>query len=141
MVSKASDDLPEPLRPVSTTSLSRGILSVRFLRLCSRAPPIRMSSFAITADFPIKIIPYFSGRMENEKPRLDACAGESLRKKSQIREKKVLRHLSDAVEEVGQSASARIGVSNRSAVGDDGVQQCPIHQILGRLDDVLLAQH
>src|SRR5579859_788513 len=40
MVSKASDDLPEPERPVKTTSLSRGIDRVTFLRLCSRAPRI-----------------------------------------------------------------------------------------------------
>src|SRR5258708_8677651 len=40
MVSKASEDLPEPDRPVNTTSLSRGIDSVTFLRLCSRAPRI-----------------------------------------------------------------------------------------------------
>src|SRR5436305_3365602 len=51
MVSKASDDLPEPLRPVMTTSLSRGISSVRFLRLCSRAPPILIKSFAMDRDF------------------------------------------------------------------------------------------
>ena len=38
MVSKASDDLPEPDRPVITTSLSRGISTSMFLRLCSRAP-------------------------------------------------------------------------------------------------------
>src|SRR6201996_9811714 len=38
MVSKASDDLPEPDRPVNTTSLSRGISTSMFLRLCSRAP-------------------------------------------------------------------------------------------------------
>src|SRR5579862_896369 len=38
MVSKASDDLPEPLTPVKTTSLSRGISTSMFLRLCSRAP-------------------------------------------------------------------------------------------------------
>src|SRR5215813_3424384 len=44
MVSKASDDFPEPLKPVITTSLSRGMESVRFLRLCSRAPPILMNS-------------------------------------------------------------------------------------------------
>src|SRR5688572_6296842 len=48
MVSKASDDLPEPLRPVMTTSLSRGISSVRFFRLCSRAPPSLIQSFAIS---------------------------------------------------------------------------------------------
>src|ERR1700682_109059 len=38
MVSKASTDLPEPESPVNTTSLSRGIESVTFFRLCSRAP-------------------------------------------------------------------------------------------------------
>src|SRR6185436_19254604 len=38
MVSKARDDLPEPDRPVMTTSLSRGISTSTFLRLCSRAP-------------------------------------------------------------------------------------------------------
>src|SRR5262249_9958502 len=40
MVSKASEDLPEPERPVNTTSLSRGISTSMFLRLCSRAPRI-----------------------------------------------------------------------------------------------------
>src|ERR1700682_546132 len=44
MVSKASDDLPEPESPVKTTSLSRGIESVTFFRLCSRAPRIVMWS-------------------------------------------------------------------------------------------------
>src|SRR5690242_10906217 len=38
MVSKASEDLPEPDRPVNTTSLSRGISTSMFFRLCSRAP-------------------------------------------------------------------------------------------------------
>src|ERR1700722_8582827 len=38
MVSKASEDLPEPERPVNTTSLSRGIVRSIFFRLCSRAP-------------------------------------------------------------------------------------------------------
>src|SRR5206468_8732811 len=38
MVSKASEDLPEPDRPVNTASLSRGISTSMFLRLCSRAP-------------------------------------------------------------------------------------------------------
>src|SRR3984893_3509683 len=40
MVSKASDDLPEPDSPVKTTSSSRGISRSTFLRLCSRAPRI-----------------------------------------------------------------------------------------------------
>src|SRR6185312_4167597 len=38
MVSKASDDLPEPDRPVITTRLLRGISTSTFFRLCSRAP-------------------------------------------------------------------------------------------------------
>jgi hypothetical protein len=44
MVSKASDDLPEPLGPVMTTSLSRGIEQATFLRLCWRAPRTVMRS-------------------------------------------------------------------------------------------------
>src|SRR5882757_9004454 len=40
MVSKASEDLPEPDSPVNTTSLSRGISTSMFFRLCSRAPRI-----------------------------------------------------------------------------------------------------
>src|SRR5713226_4001328 len=47
IVSKASDDLPDPDRPVNTTSLSRGIDSVTFLRLCSRAPRIVIWSVGI----------------------------------------------------------------------------------------------
>src|ERR1700733_12810455 len=42
MVSKASDDLPDPDRPVSTVSVSRGISTSTFLRLCSRAPRMEM---------------------------------------------------------------------------------------------------
>src|SRR5215207_4358388 len=38
MVSKASEDLPEPDKPVNTTSRSRGISTSTFFRLCSRAP-------------------------------------------------------------------------------------------------------
>src|SRR3954471_24614924 len=43
MVSNASEDFPEPDRPVNTTSLSRGISTSTFLRLCSRAPRIVMA--------------------------------------------------------------------------------------------------
>src|SRR6202035_629851 len=43
MVSKASEDLPEPERPVNTTSLSRGMVRSTFLRLCSRAPRTTMA--------------------------------------------------------------------------------------------------
>src|SRR5688572_19914847 len=42
--SKASVLLPEPLTPVITTNLSRGMETERFLRLCSRAPMMSMAS-------------------------------------------------------------------------------------------------
>src|SRR5215468_4865359 len=51
MVSKASEDLPEPERPVNTTSLSRGISTSTFLRLCSRAPRIVIARDAEPAFF------------------------------------------------------------------------------------------
>src|SRR5579872_1421658 len=38
MVSKARDDLPDPLRPVITVNVFRGISTEIFLRLCWRAP-------------------------------------------------------------------------------------------------------
>src|ERR1700722_1242192 len=38
MVSNAKLDLPEPESPVITMSLSRGISTEMFLRLCTRAP-------------------------------------------------------------------------------------------------------
>src|ERR1051325_5798956 len=44
MVSKASDDLPDPLTPVMTTNLLRGTTTSMFLRLCSRAPRMTMES-------------------------------------------------------------------------------------------------
>src|SRR5688572_7303799 len=48
MVSKASDDLPEPERPVITTSLSRGSSTSMFLRLWTRAPRTAIQSCAIS---------------------------------------------------------------------------------------------
>ena len=38
MVSKASDDLPDPDKPVITTNLFFGISSEIFFKLCSFAP-------------------------------------------------------------------------------------------------------
>src|SRR5712691_3520382 len=43
MVSKASDDFPEPDSPVKTTSLSRGMVRSMSFRLCSRAPLITIT--------------------------------------------------------------------------------------------------
>ena len=38
IVSKANDDFPDPLRPVITVRLFRGISTSTFFRLCTRAP-------------------------------------------------------------------------------------------------------
>src|SRR5271155_1340884 len=38
MVSKASDDFPDPLKPVITVKVLRGISTSIFFRLCCRAP-------------------------------------------------------------------------------------------------------
>src|SRR5256885_14563798 len=48
MVSKASDDFPDPDNPVKTISLSRGNSSETFRWLCSRAP--RITSLSLTSD-------------------------------------------------------------------------------------------
>src|SRR3546814_1542700 len=47
MVSKASEDLPDPDSPVITISRSRGSSRSMFLRLCVRAPRMRMVSIAM----------------------------------------------------------------------------------------------
>src|SRR5215470_12984749 len=47
MVSNASDDFPDPDNPVTTVSLSRGIVTSMFRRLCSRAPRTMRASSAI----------------------------------------------------------------------------------------------
>ena len=44
MVSKASDDFPEPLNPVMTVKVLRGIETSMFFRLCCRAPCTVMRS-------------------------------------------------------------------------------------------------
>jgi hypothetical protein len=67
------DDLPLPLRPVMTTSLSRGIFSVRFLRLCSRAPPILMNSLLTAPKFPNQTIDKFTGNLGRSKGEPRKC--------------------------------------------------------------------
>src|SRR5213595_2794569 len=47
MVSKASEDLPEPESPVTTVSRSRGIVTSMLRRLCSRAPRTMSASSGI----------------------------------------------------------------------------------------------
>src|SRR5581483_1554547 len=53
MVSKASEDLPEPDSPVNTISASRGISRSTFLRLCSRAPRTWMVLWVSPAPTPL----------------------------------------------------------------------------------------
>src|SRR5579872_935954 len=48
MVSNASDDLPDPLSPVMTVKVFRGISTSIFFRLCCRAPcTVMRSSMAV----------------------------------------------------------------------------------------------
>ena len=49
MVSNAKEDLPEPLRPVMTVRRLRGMETLIFFRLCTRAPITSM----FESDFPI----------------------------------------------------------------------------------------
>ena len=53
MVSNASEDFPEPLNPVITVKVLRGISTSIFLRLCWRAPctVIRLSMGREAGDF------------------------------------------------------------------------------------------
>src|SRR3954470_10665776 len=50
MVSKASEDLPDPLSPVITVSVLRGISTLMFFRLCWRAPRTVMFLMAMRLD-------------------------------------------------------------------------------------------
>src|SRR4249919_1711648 len=50
MVSNASEDFPDPDRPVTTVSLSRGIVTSMLRRLCSRAPRTMRASSAIARE-------------------------------------------------------------------------------------------
>src|SRR5437764_13572226 len=52
MVSKASEDLPEPESPVMTVRRSRGISTLMFFRLCWRAPRTVIRSIAIACNRP-----------------------------------------------------------------------------------------
>src|SRR5580700_8467265 len=59
MVSNASEDFPEPDRPVITTRLSRGISTSTFFRLCSRAPRTWMEP-AIGSGIPLGVVVFLS---------------------------------------------------------------------------------
>src|SRR5437879_5267090 len=68
MVSKARLDLPEPERPVTTTSLSRGISTDMFFRLCTRAPctaiVVRAAALRVAGAVLAAILPF---------PQIDEC--------------------------------------------------------------------
>src|SRR4051812_24003642 len=71
MVSKASDDFPEPLGPVRTTSFPRGMRNSRSRRLCSRAPLMWICE---AASIP-STLPIFGTRQKSNKAniRLSYC--------------------------------------------------------------------
>src|SRR5918912_3985580 len=48
MVSKASEDLPEPETPVTTVSFSTGMVNETFLRLLTRAPRTMIASWLMS---------------------------------------------------------------------------------------------
>src|ERR1700694_721962 len=63
MVSKASEDFPDPESPVRTTSLSRGIVRSTSFRLCSRAPRMTISvcCAAVFFDLATDLRPHATG--------------------------------------------------------------------------------
>src|SRR3982751_5737767 len=75
MVPNASDDFPDPDRPVKTISWSRGSSRLTFLRLCSRAPrtisvsdmgPGRLTGFAEFALQVADLVAQAGGVLESE---------------------------------------------------------------------------
>jgi len=50
MVSKASEDLPEPDTPLTTVSFPWGMSQEMFFRLCVRAPRMTIASFVDSRD-------------------------------------------------------------------------------------------
>lgn len=68
-MSKASDDFPEPDGPVITVTARRGMRTVRFLRLCCRAPRTMIASFTSG-----KLIAGRGHTLTAVEPRLPAAA-------------------------------------------------------------------
>src|SRR3569832_2241540 len=94
MVSNARLDLPDPDRPVSTVSVSRGISTSTFLRLCSRAPRMEMF-FSIKGSFQVRTAKIRPSRAEPDGRRPEAnfqLLQHRYRKKLQKRQTPVLRN-------------------------------------------------
>src|SRR5919204_2971976 len=70
MVSNASEDLPEPLRPVSTVSWSRGISTSTFFRLFSLAPLMPMVSLISPLPYPYACTAHADRHLRATLPRL-----------------------------------------------------------------------
>src|SRR5947208_16587491 len=74
MVSKASDDLPDPLNPVITVNVLRGISRSIFFRLCCRAPCTVMRSskllFSHSHRQPLTSFPCAAERCRNSRSAL-----------------------------------------------------------------------
>src|SRR5688572_25787218 len=69
MVSNASEDLPEPDSPVTTTRASRGRSTSTFLRLCTRAPRTAIQSWDIGVDFVLRPKrPYYRALARERRP-------------------------------------------------------------------------
>src|SRR4051812_37006330 len=78
MVSKASEDFPDPDNPVSTMSLSRGRSRLMLRRLCSRAP--RITRRSDTKPEPIRGRSPSGGTLVRLSARLECRDGPPLRR-------------------------------------------------------------
>src|SRR5205085_3879856 len=74
MVSNASEDLPEPLRPVSTISCSRGISTSTFFRLFSLAPLMAMVSLISPLPYPYACTAHTDMNLRATLPPLQQCS-------------------------------------------------------------------
>src|SRR5665213_1754209 len=75
MVSNASEDLPEPDRPVITISRLRGRVRSMFLRLCSRAPLMTIASRACEGAGAILTLNPVRGRLVAQDQEVVAAGG------------------------------------------------------------------
>src|SRR5215831_17566499 len=75
MVSNASDDLPEPLSPVMTVKVLRGISTEMFFKLCWRAPRTVMLLIAMDLINLVCKTEHKSNKTSG-KPLLEAPEGE-----------------------------------------------------------------
>src|SRR3984957_16050317 len=84
MVSKASELFPDPLSPVMTVNVLRGISTLMFFRLCWRAPctemrfnMLRLSPLSFTLELPliIELPPIIGNSTDTRENLCDAFRG------------------------------------------------------------------